>query len=72
MAETEAKSTSRNRRRTPDWFDYKDVKTLRRYLNSFGQIEPRTRTGLSTKQQRRLARAIKRARELALLPYEIR
>lgn len=52
--------------------DYKDVKTLKRYLNSFGQIESRRRTGLSNVQQRRLSTAIKRARYLALLPYEIR
>jgi len=51
------------------FFDYKDVKTLQRYVNMYGQIEPVSRTGLSVKQQRQLATAIKRARHLALLPF---
>ena len=51
------------------YFDYKDVKTLQRFINIYGQIEPISRTGLSAKQQRQLATAIKRARHLALLPF---
>ncbi len=51
------------------YFDYKDVKVLQRYVNAYGQIEPQTKTGLSAKQQRQLATAIKRARHLALLPF---
>jgi len=51
------------------FFDYKDVKQLQRYINLYGQIEPRTKTGLSQKQQTDLAVAIKRARHLALLPF---
>lgn len=51
------------------YFDYKDVKTLQRYVNAYGQIEPISKTGLSVKQQRQLAVAIKRARHLALLPF---
>jgi small subunit ribosomal protein S18 len=51
------------------YFDYKDVKTLQRYVNQFGQIEVRKRTGLTEMQQRRLAKAIKRARHIALLPF---
>lgn len=58
-----------SRGRAPDQFDYKDVKTLSRYVNQFGQIESRRRTNLSIKQQRELATAIKRARHLALLPF---
>jgi small subunit ribosomal protein S18 len=50
-------------------FDYKDVKLLTRYINQFGQIESRRRTGLNAKQQHDLAVAIKRARHLALLPF---
>ena len=50
----------------PIIFDYKDVKTLQRYINVYGQIEPISKTGLSEKQQRSLAVAIKRARHLAL------
>lgn len=51
------------------YFDYKDFKTLQRYVNAFGQIESRKKTGLTESQQRRLARAIKRARHIALLPF---
>ena len=51
------------------FFDYKDVKTLQRYVNTYGQIETRKKTGLSESQQRRLAKAIKRARHIALLPF---
>ncbi|MCL5996527.1 MAG: 30S ribosomal protein S18 [Chloroflexi bacterium] len=48
--------------------DYKDYERLRRYVNPQGKILPRRRSGLSAKNQRLLARAIKRARHLALLP----
>ena len=51
------------------YFDYKDFKTLQRYINQYGQIEPRKKTGLSESKQRQLARAIKRARHIALLPF---
>lgn len=51
------------------YFDYKDFKTLQRYLNQYGQIEPRKKTGLTESKQRQLARAIKRARHIALLPF---
>lgn len=61
----------RQRQEAPDYFDYKDVKTLQRYINVYGQIEPISKTGLSAKQQRQLAVAIKRARHLALLPFVI-
>lgn len=65
---------TRRRRRTvcpsDGFFDYKDVATLRRYTTpERGKILPRRQTQLCAKCQRRLARAIKRARELALLPY---
>lgn len=49
--------------------DYKDVNRLRRFLSERGKIFPRRITGTCAKHQRRLALAIKRARELALLPY---
>ncbi len=51
------------------YFDYKDFKTLQRYVNQFGQIETRKKTGLTESQQRQLSRAIKRARHLALMPF---
>jgi len=60
-----------NGKRKPDvtYFDYKDVKTLQKFVNQFGQIEPSAKTGLSAKQQRALGVAVKRARHLALLPF---
>ncbi len=51
------------------YFDYKDVKTLQRFLDPYGRIDPIAKTGLSTKQQRQLSVAVKRARHLALLPF---
>jgi len=53
----------------PAYFDYKDAKTLLRYVNAYGQIEPASKTSLSAKQQRQLTTAIKRARHLALMPF---
>jgi small subunit ribosomal protein S18 len=50
-------------------FSYKDANTLGRYVTPQGYIIPRSKTGLSQKQQRRLAREIKRARHLAMLPF---
>lgn len=63
------KPRSKFRKDTPAYFDYRDAKTLQRYVNMYGQIEPAAKTGLSAKQQRQLTTAIKRARHLALMPY---
>lgn len=66
---------SRGRRGNPNpnlTVDYKDTKTLKRFLSEDGKILPRRRTGLSAKNQRRVTTAIKRARHLALLPYTAR
>ncbi len=52
--------------------DYKDVRTLQRYISERGKIVPSRITAVSTKKQRELARAIKRARALALLPYIVK
>jgi small subunit ribosomal protein S18 len=62
------------RRKSNDvkFFDYKDFKTLQRFINPYGAIESRKRTGLSAKQQRRLSVAVKRARHIALLPFVIK
>ena len=49
--------------------DYKDVKLLQRYVSERGKIVPSRITAVSALKQRELARAIKRARFLALLPY---
>lgn len=51
------------------YFDYKDFKSLQSYVNQYGQIEARKKTGLTESQQRQLAKAIKRARHIALLPF---
>jgi small subunit ribosomal protein S18 len=53
----------------PVVFDYRDVKTLQRFIDTYGQIKNIGKTGLSAKQQRQLAVAVKRARHLALLPF---
>lgn len=49
--------------------DYKQPDALGRYVNDFGRIRPRRQTGTCAKHQRVLAREIKRARHLALLPF---
>ena len=49
--------------------DYKDVKLLSRYISEKGKIIPSRITNVSAKKQRELARAIKRARYIALLPF---
>jgi small subunit ribosomal protein S18 len=51
--------------------DYKDVKLLSRYLSERGKIVPSRITAVSAKRQRELAKAIKRARNLALLPFVV-
>ena len=52
--------------------DYKDVRLLQRFVSERGKIVPSRITAVSGKKQRELARAIKRARFLALLPYVIK
>ena len=51
------------------YIDYKDTDFLMRFLNEQGKILPRRITGNSLKFQRKLAVAVKRARQIALLPY---
>lgn len=51
------------------YVDYKDPEFLKKFLNEQGKILPRRLTGTSLKYQRKVARSIKRARHLALLPY---
>ena len=51
------------------YIDYKDPEFLKKFLNEQGKILPRRITGTSLKYQRRVAQAIKRARQIALLPY---
>jgi small subunit ribosomal protein S18 len=52
--------------------NYKDVKLLQRYISERGKIVPSRITAVSAKKQRELARAIKRARFMALLPYLVK
>ena len=52
--------------------DYKDVKLLSRYVSERGKIVPSRITAVSSKQQRELAKAVKRARHLGLLPYVVK
>ena len=52
--------------------DYKDVKLLQRYISERGKIVPSRITAVSTKKQRELSKAIKRARFMALLPYVVK
>ena len=49
--------------------DYKDVNLLERYIDSTGKIRPRRQTGTCAKHQRTVAKAIKNARHIALLPF---
>ena len=51
--------------------DYKDVRLLQRFISERGKIVPSRITAVSTKKQRELAQAIKRARYLGLLPYNV-
>ena len=52
--------------------DYKDTRLLQRYISERGKIVPSRITAVSSKKQRELAQAIKRARFLALLPYAVK
>jgi small subunit ribosomal protein S18 len=55
-----------------EWIDYKDVNLLRRFMSERAKIRARRVTGNDQKQQAAVARAIKLAREMALLPYSVR
>ena len=50
--------------------DYKDVNTLRRFVSSYMKIAPKRRSGLCASHQRRVANAIKRARQAGLMPFK--
>ena len=54
---------------TNEVIDYKDVELLSKFLTEQGKILPRRMTGLTTKQQTRLTKAVKRASMLSLLPF---
>ncbi len=52
-----------------DQVDYKDISTLRKFISDRGKIRTRRISGACRRHQGQIARAVKRARELALLPY---
>lgn len=54
-----------------EYIDYKDISNLRKFINRQGRIVNHSYTQLTAKTQRRVAKAIKRARQMALLPYMI-
>ncbi len=59
----------RPRQTIPAYIDWKDVDFLRRFIPERGKIMPRRISGVSAKDQRRVAQAIKRARSMALIPF---
>lgn len=71
-----AKKPSSQKRRDPfkergidDFIDFRDVKLLTRFLNEQGKILPARITGATAKMQRKLTKAVKRARHLAFIPF---
>ena len=67
--ERQKKKYSRFKKSGIKYVDYKDPEFLKKFLNEQGRILPRRITGTSLKFQRRVARAVKRARHIALLPF---
>ena len=67
--EVKKKKYCRFKRAGIKYVDYKNPEFLKKFLNEQGKILPRRITGTSLKYQRKVAKAIKRARHLALLPY---
>ena len=59
----------RPRHVVPDYVDWRDVDYLRQFIPERGKILPRRISGITAKDQRRIATAIKRARTMALLPF---
>ncbi|MBS4034454.1 MAG: 30S ribosomal protein S18 [Ignavibacterium sp.] len=67
--EVRAKKVCRFTQNNIKYIDYKDIKLLQKYTTEQGKIIPKRITGTSSKYQRQLALAIKRARHMAMLPY---
>ncbi len=67
--DTKRKKYCRFKKNRIKFIDYKDADFLLRFVNEQGKILPRRITGTSTKYQRKVAQAIKRARHLSLMPY---
>jgi len=69
MRNDRTKNQKKVKRVIDGYIDYKDTKQLGRFLTDQGKIIPRRITGLTAKQHRELVQAIKRARQLAILPF---
>ena len=67
--EIKKKKYCRFKKNSIRYIDYKDPEFLKKFLNDKGKILPRRITGTSLKYQRKVAKAVKRARHIALLPY---
>ena len=67
--ETKKKKYCRFKKSGIKYIDYKDADFLLKFVNEQGKILPRRITGTSTKYQKKVSQAIKRARHLALMPY---
>ncbi len=67
--ETRQKKYCRFKRYGIKHVDYKDIEFLKKFLNEQGKLLPRRLTGNSLKYQRKVADAVKKARQMALLPY---
>lgn len=67
--EIKVKKVCRFTKNNIKYIDYKDVKLLQKYMTEQGKIIPKRITGTSSRYQRQLAIAIKRARHMAFLPY---
>jgi small subunit ribosomal protein S18 len=67
--EIKVKKFCRFTRNNIKYIDYKDIKLLQKFVTEQGKIIPKRITGTSSKYQRQLALAVKRARHMALLPY---
>jgi small subunit ribosomal protein S18 len=67
--DTKKKKYCRFKKAGIKYIDYKDADFLLKFVNEQGKILPRRLTGTSTKYQKKVAQAVKRARHLALMPY---
>ncbi len=67
--DTKKKKYCRFKKNGIKYIDYKDADFLMKFVNEQGKILPRRLTGTSLKYQKKLSKAIKRARHLALMPY---
>lgn len=65
------KFSRRRKNMTVDWVDYKDIDFLRKFTTAQGKIVPRKRSGYDIQSHRKITRAVKRARFVALMPFSV-